>query len=253
MPFAKYHNFDKWGHQWRASQKGRLDKSFKFINNNIDLKHPKHKFKVLDLGCGKCDSIQHLDEIISKYEYYGIDKDEYTIDNNRRNLNFKCSRIENLDFDFKFNLIICLEALYYLSSSKREKCVERISRIMNKESLLIVSSFLSNSKNYFTNYDLCYLFTKSNFEIKKISFINNKFYSNLELKILNWALRPCYNLYRSNWFDFLYIAEMFNIYLTFYTLKSKILYMLISKLSKFFDYRGSQSHILVCFKYKGNN
>jgi 2-polyprenyl-3-methyl-5-hydroxy-6-metoxy-1,4-benzoquinol methylase len=96
---------------------------FRLKNKLLDLYiHPQKKLTVLDYGCGEGSNINYL---IKNYNYdgYGVDISKSAIKNCQKKINkqkfklisFKSTKNDKY-FNVKFDLIISIQVLYYLSS-----------------------------------------------------------------------------------------------------------------------------------------
>ena len=215
---------------------------------------PGKALKILDLGCGQCDSIDYLDQYVRNYEFHGVDHCQHSLKRAKSKAkNLQCSSLGDFESDHKFDLILAFESIYYLNFSDREKCVKKIQQAMHKDSMLVVSSCLSDSDKYFTEKKLQILFHKHGLEVVAQHFIHNRVYSYFELLILNWAQRPCFNIYRKNIFDVLYLIETFNIFFSFYILQSKLLYFFTTRLSRIVFSNQSKSHVVMMIQKESNH
>jgi SAM-dependent methyltransferase len=95
---------------------------FRLKPNLLDLYiNPKKKLKVLDYGCGEGSNINHFIKTY-KYDGYGVDVSEPSIKYCKKNINSKKFKLIDFDvkkddnfFDQKFDLILSIQVLYFLS------------------------------------------------------------------------------------------------------------------------------------------
>ena len=121
-----------------------------FILNNFD--KPITKKNVLDIGCGG----GLISELLAKTnaQVTGIDENIYNIKQAKEHAKINLLKIDyknqSLDLFFKknkkkFDLILCLEVLEHVDNV--EKTIEKISKLMNPDGTLILSTINRNLKS----------------------------------------------------------------------------------------------------------
>ena len=121
-----------------------------FILNNFD--KPITKKNVLDIGCGG----GLISELLAKTnaQVTGIDENIYNIKQAKEHAKINSLKItyknQSLDLFFKknkkkFDLILCLEVLEHVDNV--EKTIEKISKLMNPDGTLILSTINRNLKS----------------------------------------------------------------------------------------------------------
>jgi ubiquinone/menaquinone biosynthesis C-methylase UbiE len=177
--------YDGWGHQWRGSQKFRYEFGIQILKS---LLFAKDGLRILDIGCGLGDFTKKVWEVNPKNDVLGIDISENAISFISKKLpyiRFEVSSLPNLDFNENcFNLIICLEVLYYLGSDLRYKSLENMKKIIAKDGYIFLSSVLDNGKRYFDENTITTL-VSTFFIIEKIYYIPENFYFKIENKLLH--------------------------------------------------------------------
>jgi len=185
---SKFNNLDKfgdkWGHRWRGSQKFRYDLYIKILKSILPT---KEKIKILDIGCALGDFTKRVWQLDPKNEIYGIDISENAIAKVSKeypNMKFKVESLPKLSFrDNSFDLILCLEVLYYLNAEDRIKSLENIRRVLKPGGYLLFSGVLDGGIRYFAEEEIIELISKY-FDIERIEYNYAKIYTAIESKFL---------------------------------------------------------------------
>ena len=183
--FNNLDNFgDKWGHRWRGSQKFRYDLYIKILKSILPT---EEKIKILDIGCALGDFTKRVWQLDPKNEIYGIDISENAIARVSKeypNMKFKVESLPELSFrDNSFDLILCLEVLYYLNAEDRIKSLENIRRVLKPGGYLLFSGVLDGGIRYFAEEEIIKLISKY-FDIERIEYNYAKIYTAIESKFL---------------------------------------------------------------------
>ena len=183
--FNNLDNFgDKWGHRWRGSQKFRYDLYIKILESILPT---EEKIKILDIGCALGDFTKRVWQLDPKNEIYGIDISENAIAKVSKeypNMKFKVESLPKLSFrDNSFDLILCLEVLYYLNAEDRIKSLENIRRVLKPGGYLLFSGVLDGGIRYFAEEEIIKLISKY-FDIERIEYNYAKIYTAIESKFL---------------------------------------------------------------------
>lgn len=111
-----------------------------FRNNIVKKNIKKTKLKILDIGCGPAEILEH----IPKCEYYGydIDKRSITYAKNKykkKNFHFFCKKFEKSDLKKlpKFDIIIFFGILHHLNNLEVDKLLSLCKKKMGKNSKLL--------------------------------------------------------------------------------------------------------------------
>lgn len=171
---------DKWGHKWRASQKLRHKSIIKIIKQRIDAQVIKN---VLDIGCSHGDFTKLLIEEFVNSEVYGTDISEIAIVEAKNNIpssNFEVSSLPKIPFkDKKFDMILSLEVLYYLSDNDREKSLKNMYDRIEHNGYYVFSAVINKGEKYFSEQSAKSLLEKY-FKIEECCFLNTKLYGIIE-------------------------------------------------------------------------
>ncbi len=119
---------DKWGHQYRATQQIRLNKSFNLIN-----KYLKTNMKISDVCCGLGDFLGRF----KNKNTFGFDISQNAITKARYlypDIDFMQNELPNIPNNY--DVIIALECIYYINV--KEASVN-IYNALNKSGLFLVS------------------------------------------------------------------------------------------------------------------
>lgn len=114
-------------------------KRLKFIEENINV-FENFPLKILDVGCGNGNISMHLGS--KGHEVLGIDISEKTINkanknNNFKNVSFKNIAVENIDYQSKFDVIICSEVLEHLQEPS--KVVKALKNLLSTNGIIIIT------------------------------------------------------------------------------------------------------------------
>lgn len=121
-------SYDKWGHQYRITQKIRFKKSFNLIRHHI-----KEHHIISDVCCGLGD---FLNTFNSDY-LYGFDISNNAINKASKlypNIHFEQNELPNIPK--KSDIIIALECIYYIN---QKRAVTNIYNLLNNNGLFLVS------------------------------------------------------------------------------------------------------------------
>ena len=189
--FNNLDNFgDKWGHRWRGSQKFRYDLYIKILESILPT---EEKIKILDIGCALGDFTKRVWQLDPKNEIYGIDISENAIamvSKEYPNMKFKVESLPELSFrDNSFDLILCLEVLYYLNAEDRIKSLENIRRVLKPGGYLLFSGVLDGGIRYFAEDEIIELISKY-FDVERIEYNYARIYTAIESKFL-FLLNSC--------------------------------------------------------------
>ncbi len=147
----------KYSKAWKPLAKQRMSKcELSFINNAIQ----KDKSKVLDVGIGNGRIIKNYLIKNKVEEIYGIDIAKNMVDlcvKNLRDSRIKDLRVVNISTDklpykTKFEVISAIRVLKYNSEWRR--IIQKLSRHLNTDGVLIFSVSNKNSLNRFSKYDI---------------------------------------------------------------------------------------------------
>jgi ubiquinone/menaquinone biosynthesis C-methylase UbiE len=181
---------DRWGHQWRGSQKFRYDLYIRMLKTLLPA---KKSIKVLDIGCGLGDLTKMVWSLDPKNDITGIDISENAINRiskmnekeGLRDLKFRVGSLPSLKFkDHSFNLVLCLEVLYYLNEEDRKISLEEINRIIKPGGYLLLSGGLDGSGRYFVEDVIVRLISKD-FNIEMVEYNYAKIYTSVEKRFLS--------------------------------------------------------------------
>jgi len=141
---------DPWSVKKAVSEKFRLDRLFGMINfQNYN--------SILDLGCGEGVFTSKLTKLGDKITCVdisstAIERAKHSVDSRGKQVRFLCADINNLnvlDAENKFDLICCLETLYYLEKSDREKLLDGIEMLLRENGFILFSAPVIG-KSYYT-------------------------------------------------------------------------------------------------------
>ena len=175
---------DGWKIAWRGSQKFR----YRLYSDLLkDILPTKKKITILDIGCALGNFTKKVWQLDPKNEILGIDISENAIARVSKmfpNMKFKQAFLPTLPFNkHTFDLVLCLEVLYYLNDEDRERSVQAIKRILKDGGHLFLSVVLDGGKRYFSEEDIIRLLSKY-FSLESVRFNYAKPYTWVEKRLL---------------------------------------------------------------------
>ena len=180
---------DRWGHRWRGSQKFRYDLYIKILKSILPT---KEKITILDIGCALGDFTKRVWQLDPKNKIFGIDISENAIARVSKEypgMKFKVGSLPVLPFDAgTFDLILCLEVLYYLSPEDRIESLKTIKKALKTDGHLFFSGVLDGGVRYFAEDEIIELISKY-FNIEQIEYNYARIYTTIESKFL-FLLNP---------------------------------------------------------------
>ena len=118
----------------------RLMSGTSFRNNIVKKNITKNNLKILDIGCGPAEILDH----IPNCEYYGYDIDQRSIKYakkkyHQRNYNFFCKKFNKSELKKlpKFDYIIFFGILHHLNNNEANKMLNLCKKKMKKKSKLL--------------------------------------------------------------------------------------------------------------------
>ena len=147
------HGYDEWGNQWRGSQQLRYVSCLGMIQHILPA---DRKRNILDIGCGLGDLTARLCQGNPQHAVFGVDLSENAVKWGARHypcVKFSIGALPELSFhDHKFDLVLCLEMIYYLSDEDRIKAIHHIIRVLKDDGYILLSSTLSRDGRYLDEY-----------------------------------------------------------------------------------------------------
>jgi len=144
-----------------------------YVFKKIFKKHFFKNMKLVEIGCGE----GNFSVVINKLSEnnFGVDISLLAINRAKKlklsNYTFEQSDLMNIDYS-KFNMIICIEVLYYLSDEDKKIFFEKLK---GPKRLIFSAPIIgsNNNREYFTDKGLKEIFEKYNYKIveeKKLNF-----------------------------------------------------------------------------------
>jgi 2-polyprenyl-3-methyl-5-hydroxy-6-metoxy-1,4-benzoquinol methylase len=183
---------DGWKIAWRGSQKFRYDLYTKILKSILPT---KEKITILDIGCALGDFTKRVWQLDPKNKIFGIDISENAIARVSKeypNMEFKVGSLPVLPFNINknsFDLILCLEVLYYLNPADRIESLETIKKTLKRDGHLFFSGVLDGGVQYFAEDEIIELISKY-FDIERIEYNYARIYSKIESRFL-YLLNIC--------------------------------------------------------------
>lgn len=175
---------DKWGTRWRGSQKFIYDSRIKILKKLL----PKKKMKILDIGCALGDFTKRVWQLNPENEIFVLDTSKNAINyvsKKYANMRSTVGALPNLPFKGNFfDLVMCLEVLYYLSPDDRIDSLENIKKTLKTDGYLFFSGVLDGGIRYFSEGEIVALISKY-FEVERIEYNYAWIYTKIESKFLS--------------------------------------------------------------------
>ena len=182
---SKHPTTDGWKTAFRGSQKFRHDLYIKVLKRLLS---KGKKIQVLDIGCALGDLTGKVWKLNQINEIYGIDISKNAMIRASRKypeFEFIVGSLPILPFrGNSFDLILCLEVLYYLPFKKRIRSLENIRKTLKPESYLLFSGVLDGGIRYFAEDQILGLISRF-FQIETIVYNYAKIYTEIERPLLH--------------------------------------------------------------------
>lgn len=185
---------DRWGHQWRASQRFRYGIYDEIIGSIVS---PSSDAHILDIGCGMGNYTASVSKRFSMAHVIGMDISKIAIgfaSKNYDNLSFFVGSLPFLPVKGGcFSHILCLETLYYLNTEDRANSLARIHDALGEGGLLVLSGGLDDGTRYFEENHLLEML--KDYEIETLRYNYALIYARME----KYAMRglDLFNLIRT--------------------------------------------------------
>ena len=172
---------DPWGHDWRGIEHHRYDLVIKLIIEHILSKAKiNNELKFLDIGCTTGNFTNRLHEL--NRNVIGIDISQMAIKRAKIKfgyIDFRVDSLPNSGFQNNtFDLITCLEVLYYMDKNTQKRFLCEVDNLLKKDGRALVTSVIGQ-KPYFESNGLINLLSE-HFEIKAVEYYGSKVYSSIE-------------------------------------------------------------------------
>jgi SAM-dependent methyltransferase len=179
-----HQSYDRWGHQWRASQQYRYSLSLRVIKHLLDQTSAQ---TVLDIGCGLGD-FTHLAYCINPSNvFFGMDISQNAISGALKKfpqINFRREALPQIAYENDFDGIISLDCLCYLDYENRRGAVENIRMHLKPRGWFLFSSPTDDGTRYFSPKQAFELMDRAGFKIHKIIYNHARLYNWVELPFL---------------------------------------------------------------------
>ena len=135
---------DPWGLSWRPSQMLRYQNVLSMME-----RIPQPISNVIDIGCATGDFTYLLSRRQPSFQgLLGVDFVESAVERARRrfpHIHFVAESIFSLGerYERQFDLIVCLEVLYYLDKDQRSHALTSLRRVLRNGGYAVFSSFIS--------------------------------------------------------------------------------------------------------------
>jgi 2-polyprenyl-3-methyl-5-hydroxy-6-metoxy-1,4-benzoquinol methylase len=167
---------DEWGNQWRGSQQLRYTSCLSMIQHILSA---NQKLNILDIGCGLGDLTARLCQDNPQHAAFGVDITEKAVLSGARHypcVSFSIGALPDLAFrDDKFDLVLCLEVIYYLKDEDRVKAINGIKRVLKEDGYVLLSSTLTRDERYLDE-DVVVSELKDDFDIEGIYYEYGNYY-----------------------------------------------------------------------------
>ncbi|MBN3345371.1 GntR family transcriptional regulator [Clostridium botulinum] len=230
---------DRWGHRWRASQKLRHKLCLKMIDEYLKYDNKT----ILDIGCALGDFTNKIYLRNINNNVYATDLSENAIKvvkNIYKNIHFKVDTLPNISFsEKKFDIITCLEVLYYLDEKEQKKALENMQFILNDSGKILLSSVVNRSERYFQE--------------EKLKEIVEQYFDIIDIK---YCYNFLYNIYEANLLKYINEAKnnkSFKYKIKYFLLAETWIAYVLNSISKTFIGSRAKTHIFILCQRKKEN
>ncbi len=171
---------DRWGHQWRISQRIKYNVALSLIQPIF--KNEKRRLVIADFCCGLGDFLRLVHTVDSRHWYLGFDIAENAIRYAERwngvaqyQVN-ALPRVPNILVD----VAIVLDCINYLPHDQREAALRALFSILHPGGYILFSSPLGNPNKYFSAEQALRLVQQAGFKIVTESYNYTKLVSKAE-------------------------------------------------------------------------
>jgi 2-polyprenyl-3-methyl-5-hydroxy-6-metoxy-1,4-benzoquinol methylase len=169
----------------RASQQFRLGLYHETIKNHVS---SDGSVRILDIGCALGDFTRSIKGIDEKNCVVGMDFSENAIrycSTHHKNIQWVISGLPYLPFSPNaFDIVLCLELLYYLDDDDIGRALNNISVTVRKGGYVLFSCALNRDKRYLTE-DFILQKIASEFEIVSVRYIYGGIFNSIERRAMN--------------------------------------------------------------------
>jgi len=175
--------YDKWGHQWRGSQKFRyklykkIIDSIPFLENGI----------IIDIGCGMGNFTDIIKKTYPDTSVLGMDISRYAIQYAAKkysDITFFIGSLPSIPIQSNScKFISCLECLNYLNEKERKESLEQIELILQHGGIFLFSGVLDDGSRYFEESKIIQDISLY-FDIISLIFNYSKIYVTFEKRLL---------------------------------------------------------------------
>ena len=180
-------DFDRWGHQWRASQKFRHRLALFLIQEKLSQPQPE---SILDIGCGLGDFTNMVYSINKNNSLFGLDISQNAVtraQNKYREIEFRCGALPEVDYANKmFNGIVAMECINYLNDHQRKIAVKNIFKRLKPQGWFLFSSPVDDGTRYFSDYQAKKIVEEAGFQIDRHCYNFAKLYNKVEKPLIKF-------------------------------------------------------------------
>lgn len=181
---------DRWGHDWKGSQKLRHTLCLNIIKNFTPIKLIKH-LTILDIGCALGDFTKKIYDINKDNSIFGIDISDVAIHKVSQMyplIDFRVCNLPYLSFsENSFNIISALEVIGYLSEENRSLALKNIKNILKKDGYFLFSAKILSTERFFDKNEAIKMIS-TYFDIIRIDYNYAYYYKKFEKLLLNFKI-----------------------------------------------------------------
>lgn len=181
---------DGWKISWRGSQSIRHKECIKLLKKHNIL--PASEINILDIGSALGDFTRKLYSYfnscgVSSNSVFGIDVSSKAVSRSTEHscgITFKEASVTDIPFDNDaFNLVTCLEVLYYLNHQDRKIAVDEIDRVLKSDGFFLFTVCLDGGQRYFSEDEIMTLINRK-FVFVETMYLHSKFYHHIESQLM---------------------------------------------------------------------
>lgn len=185
-----------WGMNWRAYMSLRVDVIFQWF---ASLCKSRRQPSILEIGCASGDFTAQCDSLIKNCggKIHGLDISARAVDicssrfQDCPECSFSVGRLPHLDFQEKYDVILCMDVMEYFDVAERDLCYNNLSALLAAGGVILLQMPLQGEEMGQVIDQV-----KQHFLIKKMDYVYGKLWYDFFEARLHWMVRVMYFKHR---------------------------------------------------------